>query len=208
MAAFGKRGVEASVGAKRPTASVRVPNAEGAHQFSGDRSRVMVRGDEPTEASPTVVFIEKHWPKVFGLCIALFAAYFNVVMEGRTDPFSVVLVSLLAGGIFYWGANKFRKSLDDLHAARTNALKSPVYLAGALVGLGYFVYSTFLAPSEVLGIEVGEQTAFKDGVQASDMGAVALLLLKAAGCAVAGGIAFQFIAKRIFGAGNDTQSGG
>jgi hypothetical protein len=60
---------------------------------------------------------------------------------------------------------------------------------GALVGFGY-VYSTFLAPSEVLGVEVGEQTAFKEPTWApwrcrpADDG----------GSAVAGGEAFQFIA--------------
>ncbi len=56
-------------------------------------------------------------------------------------------------------------------------------------------------------MEVGEQTAFKDGLQTTDMGAVALLLLKAAGSAVAGGVAFQFIARRVFGAGNATENG-
>ncbi|MCR6498600.1 hypothetical protein MUO32_06120 [Shinella sp. CPCC 101442] len=208
MATFGKKGTETGVGGKTPTASVRLSNADGPHKVSGDRSRVMVRADEPREANPTVVLIEKHWPKAVGVGMALFAAYFNVVMSGRTDPFSVVFASLLAGLFFYWVANKFRKSLDDLHAVRTNPLKSPAYLAGALVGFGYFVYSTFLAPSEVLGVEVGEQTAFKDGLQTTDMGAVALLLLKAAGSAVAGGVAFQFIAKRFFGAGNATENGG
>lgn len=208
MAAFGKKGTESGAGVKAPAASVRLPHSASPHQVSGDRSRVMVRGDEPREVSPTVVFVEKHWPKAVGIGMALFAVYFNVVMSGRTDPFSLVLTSLLAGLFFYWVANKFRKSLDDLHAVRTNPLKSPVYLAGALVGFGYFVYSTFLAPSEVLGVEVGEQTAFKDGLQTADMGAVALLLLKAAGSAVAGGVAFQFIARRIFGAGNATENGG
>ncbi|MCT7662434.1 hypothetical protein [Shinella kummerowiae] len=208
MAAFGKKGVESTVGAKTPTASARLPQAASPHQVTGERSRVMVRGDEPREVNPTVVLIEKHWPKAVGVGMALFAAYFNVVMSGRTDPVRVVLTSLLAGLFFYWVANKFRKSLDDLHAVRTNPFKSPAYLAGALVGFGYFVYSTFLAPSEVLGVEVGEQTAFKDGLQAADMGAVALLLLKAAGSAVAGGVAFQFIARRVFGAANATENGG
>lgn len=208
MATFGKKGTETGTGARTLVASVRPPQAASPHRVSGDRNRVIVRDDEPREPNATVVLIEKHWPKAVGLGMALFAIYFNVVMSGRTDPFSVVFTSLLAGLFFYWVTNKFRKSLDDLHAVRTNPLKSPVYLAGALVGFGYFVYSTFLAPSEVLGVEVGEQTAFKDGLQAADMGAVALLLLKAAGSAVAGGVAFQFIAKRVFGAGNATENGG
>ncbi len=140
MATFGKKGMETGVGVKTPTASVRLPQTASPHQVSGDRSRVMVRADEPRAANPTVVFIEKHWPKAVGVGMALFAAYFNVVMSGRTDPFSVVLTSLLAGLFFYWVANKFRKSLDDLHAVRTNPFKSPAYLAGALVGFGYFVY--------------------------------------------------------------------
>lgn len=168
----------------------------------------------PAQKSPHVIYregeterptfhnshIEKHWPKYLAVAAAVFALVF-LISDGKRDPFGLILVPILFGGMSYLALNGVRKSLNNLHVARTQLFRSPAFLAGAVIGLGYFVYSTFISPTMIMGVEWGEQTAFYDGFQQKDFGAAAILLLKGAGYMVGGGIAVEFIARKMFGAG-------
>ena len=142
--------------------------------------------------------VEKHWPKALGILAAAFALGY-LIYDGKRDLFGLVLVPLLFGGFAYLAGNRFRKSLNHMHAARTQLFRSPAFLFGGIVGLGYFVYSTFLSPQMVMGQEWGVQTAFADGFQQKDLSAVAVLLLKAVGFVVLGGFIVEAISKRLFG---------
>ena len=143
--------------------------------------------------------VERHWPKAGAVLAAGFAIVYSL-SQGRTDPFGLVLVTVLFGGIAYFALNSFRKSLNNLHTVRTQLFRSPAFLVGGVAGLAYFVYATFVSPTMVMGVEWGEQTAFQDGFQQADFGAAAILLLKAAGHIVAGGLLVEVIARRVFGA--------
>jgi hypothetical protein len=143
--------------------------------------------------------VERHWPKAGAVLAAGFAIVYSM-SQGRTDPFGLVLVTVLFGGIAYFALNSFRKSLNNVHTVRTQLFRSPAFLVGGVAGLAYFVYATFINPTMVMGVEWGEQTAFQDGFQQADLGAAAILLLKAAGHIVAGGLLVEVIARRVFGA--------
>ena len=143
-------------------------------------------------------FVEKHWPKALGVVAAAFALGY-LIYDGKRDLFGLVLVPLLFGGFAYLAGNRFRKSLNNLHIARTQLFRSPAFLVGGAVGLAYFVYSTFVAPETIMGQEWGVQTAFADGFQQQDLSAVAMLLLKAVGLVVLGGFIVEAISKRLFG---------
>jgi hypothetical protein len=182
---FGRRGVDA----ERARPSVKSRN-------------VIYR--EGHDARPTLhgSHIEVHWPKYLAAAGAVFALGY-LVASGKRDPFGLVLVPVLFGAIAYFTLNGLRKSLNDVHTVRTQLFRSPAFLVGALMGLGYFVYSTFLSPQMIMGVEWGEQTVFQDGFQRQDIGAVALLALKAAGLMVLGGLVLEFIARRFLGAGEE-----
>jgi hypothetical protein len=70
-------------------------------------------------------------------------------------------------------------------------------VAGAVAGLAFFIYQTFISPQMIMGVEWGVQTAFADGFQQEDSSAVVVLILKAAGFMIGGGALFGFIAKRF-----------
>jgi hypothetical protein len=143
--------------------------------------------------------IEKHWPKYLAVAAAVFALVF-LISDGKRDAFGLAVVPILFGGLSYLFLNGLRKSLNGMHTVRTQLFRSRPFLAGGVLGLSYFIYSTFIQPTTVMGVEWGLQTAFDDGFQQQDLGAVAMLLLKAAGYMVMGGIAVEFIARKLFGA--------
>lgn len=204
MTAFGKKGQETGgyAAGSRPLAG------------SAELSRPIVLRSKPsvTQPSPHVIYregeterpafhnshLEKHWPKYLAVAAAAFAlGYF--VYEGKRDAVGLTFAPALFGGFSYLFLNGLRKSLNNMHTARTQLFRSPASLAGGLVGLGYFIYSTFISPTMIMGVEWGAQTAFHDGLQQADMGAVASLLLKGAGYLVVGGLAAEFLSKKLFG---------
>ena len=194
---FGRRGTKQASSRQNAPAS-KIPERPGSEIY-----RDGVR-EKPSE---TVVHIELHWPKYLAAAFACFAVY-HVAFNRNADLFSIVFVGLIAGAIGYFVLSKFRMSLNSLHAIRTIGSRSPAFKIGALVGLGYFLYSTFFSPTEIMGLEWGEQTAFDDGFQRQDFGAVAILLLKAAGLMALGGIILDIVANRFFGASDETEVGG
>ncbi|MEO5322485.1 hypothetical protein PV773_04095 [Mesorhizobium sp. CC13] len=201
MGSFGKRGqdMQRSANAARPLAG-RTPTQQkpGPHVIyrEGEAERPTFHGS----------FAELHWPKFGAVAAALFA-FGYYVMSGKRDLFSLVLATLLAGGIVYFVLNRFRKSVDDVHTARTEIFRSPRFAVGALLGFGYFVYSTFFGAVESTGNEFTDAVAqfqdpltpFRDGFQQKDLAAVAMLILKAAGMMVFGGLIVRTIAKRVLG---------
>ncbi|WP_144223073.1 hypothetical protein [Mesorhizobium amorphae] len=203
MASFGKRGqdTQRSSNAVRPLAgsSPRIsPQKPSPHVIyrDGETERPQFHGS----------FIDLHWPKLGASAAALFAFGYSI-SSGRTDPFSLVLVTALAGGMVYFVLNKFRKSVDDVHTARTEIFRSPRFAVGALLGLCYFVYSTFFGSSESTGNQIADAVAkfqdpltpFHDGFQQQDLSAVAMLILKAAGMMVFGGLIVRTVARRVLG---------
>lgn len=204
MGSFGKRGqdMQRSTNATRPLAgsSVRTP----AQQKPGPH--VIYREGEAERPTFHGSFVERHWPK-FGAVAAALLALGYYVISGRSDIFSLVLATLLTGGIVYFVINRFRKSVDDVHTARTEIFRSPRFAVGALLGFGYFVYSTFFGAVESTGNEFTDAVAqfqdpltpFRDGFQQKDLAAVAMLILKAAGMMVFGGLIVRTIAKRVLG---------
>jgi hypothetical protein len=194
---FGKRGVGGgpSFGGSRPLAG------EPASKPLAERHspHTIYRPGETERPTFHNSHIELHWPKYLAAAAFVFALAY-LVNDGKTDPFGLTVVPLLFAAISYFALNKVRKSLNDLHVVRTQSFRSPAFLAGGALGLGYFIYSTFISPEMIMGQEWGLQTAFADGFQQADLGAVAMLLLKAAGMIVAGGLLIEFISKRLFGA--------
>ncbi len=141
--------------------------------------------------------IELHWPKYVAITAALFAAVY-LVQDGKTDLFGLILAPILFGGFSYFAVNKLRTSINAVHTLKKSGKRSPAFKVGLLAGFGYFIYSVFISPTEIMGVEWGAQTAFSDGLQREDFGSVAILLLKCAGLMVVGGMIFETIGKRFF----------
>ena len=202
MASFGKKGQETVrfSAAARPLAGspVRPPLAKqpGPH--------VIYREGETERPTFHDSHIEKHWPKYGAAIAAVFALAYSLY-DGKRFVLGLILVPILFGAMSYLAMNGLRKSLNNVHVARTQLFRSPAFLAGAVAGFAYFIYSTFISPQMVMGVEWGAQTAFDDGIQQKDLGAVAILMLKAAGYMVGGGIAVEFVTKKF--RGNDSAGG-
>jgi hypothetical protein len=139
---------------------------------------------------------ERHWPKYGGAGAAILMLGFFIFV-GRSDFVGLFLGPVLFGLATYMSLSKLRKTANDLHRLRTETSRSPAFLAGAFAGLLYFLYSTFVSPEMVLGIEWGPTPDLGDGVQRQDLAAAALQVLKAIGLMACGGWLFQFVAKRL-----------
>jgi hypothetical protein len=176
---FGQRGIE-------PSAVRR----ESPHVIS--------RGDEIARPTFHGSHVEVHWPKYAALIAVMFALGYLLV-DGKRDPFGLIFAPVLFGAISYFTLNRLRKALNHVHMVRTGSFRSPAYAVGAAAGFLFFIYQTFISPQMILGVEWGVQTAFADGVQSEDLPAVGLLILKAAGFMVGGGVLFEFVAKRLRG---------
>jgi len=188
---FGKRGMTDRPSAQRPLAGS--PKSPHTIYRPGETERPTFHGS----------FVERNWPK-FGAVAFAALALAVYLTSGKTDPVSLVLATLLAGGIGYVLLSKVRASLNDVHMARTEIFTSPSFAVGAFAGLGYFLY-TLLAGPDLSGNEVEREIArfqdplgaFRDGFQQQDLGAVAFLIIKLAGFMVAGGLVTRFIARRL-----------
>jgi hypothetical protein len=187
---FGQRGMAA------PPAGVRPSPRQVAS--SPPNSHVIYREGETERPTFHGSHIETHWPK-YGAGLAAIFALSYLIYDGKRDLFGLVLVPVLFAAISYFAMNGFRKSLNNVHLVRTQLFRSPSFIVGAAIGLGYFIYSTFIDPQMVMGVEWGVQTAFSDGFQQQDFGAVAMLVLKCAGYMVGGGLIVDFIARRFLG---------
>jgi hypothetical protein len=207
MSNFGKRGQDKGrfSGATRPLAgsAVNPPVAKPS-------PHVIYREGENERPSFHDSHIEKHWPKYVAGAGAVFALVY-LIHDGKRDPFGLVLVPVLFAGLSYLALNGLRKSLNNVHAVRTKMFTSPTFGVGAFLGLCYFVYSTFFGGPSSADSEIAQAVAefqnpltpFKDGFQQQDFGAVAILILKAAGIMALGGLIVTVIAKRFFGIGED-----
>ncbi|UVK36370.1 hypothetical protein LHFGNBLO_003283 [Mesorhizobium sp. AR10] len=203
MSSFGKKGqdTQRSTNAARPLAGSPVRPAKQPSPH------VIYREGETERPSFHGSFAELHWPKFVATAFALFALGYYLT-RGKGDLFTVVLATLLAGAFSYLVLNGFRKSVNNVHTARTELFRSPRFAIGAVLGLGYFVYSTFLrGPPDASDSEIARAVAeftdplapFRDGFQQRDLSAVAMLILKAAGMMVLGGLVVKTVAKRLLG---------
>ena len=201
MTSFGKKGQETGrfSGAQRPLAGNPPARQPSPH--------VIYREGEAERPGFHGSFAELHWPKFGAAAFALFALGYYVT-SGKGDLFTLVLATLLAGGFGYLVLSGFRRSVNNVHTARTELFRSPRFAVGAALGLGYFIYSTFLrSPPDASDSEIARAvfeftdplTPFRDGFQQRDLSAVATLILKAAGMMVAGGVIVRMIARRLLG---------
>ena len=138
-----------------------------------------------------------HWPKA-GAVLAAGLAMAYSVSHGRTEPFDLALAAVLYGGIAYFALDTLAKSGISLRTLRSQLFRSPAFLLGGAGGLAYFVYVTFVRPT--MGGEWGEPTVFHHGVMQGGIAAVAVLVLKAAGHVVAGGLLVEVFSRRMSGA--------
>jgi hypothetical protein len=138
---------------------------------------------------------EGFWPKA-GAVLAAGVAVACSVASGRTEPFDLVLAAVLFGGIGYFALGTFGRSRISLRALR-QVPRSPAFLLGGAAGLAYFVYVTFVGPTA--GPEWGGSSVFHDGAMQGGL-AAAVLLLKAAGHVVAGGLLVEVFSRRLSGA--------
>ena len=201
MSSFGTRGqdTQRSTNAARPLAGSSVrPSQPSPH--------VIYREGETERPGFHGSFAERHWPKFGAGAFALFAFGYYVT-SGKGDLFTLVLATALAGGISYLVLNGFRKSVNNVHTARTEVFRSPRFAIGAALGFCYFVYSTLTGGPDASDSEIARAVAeftdplapFRDGLQQRDLSAVAMLILKAAGMMVAGGVIVRMIARRLLG---------
>ena len=205
MTSFGKRGQDTGrfSGATRPLAgsSVNLPASKPS-------PHVIYREGETERPSFHDSHIEKHWPKYVAGAGAVFALVY-LIYDGKRDPFGLVLAPILFAGFSYFVLNGIRKSLNNVHTVRTKMFTSPTFGVGAFLGLCYFLYSTFLGGPSSSDSEIAQAVAefqnpltpFKDGFQQQDFGAVAFLILKAAGMMALGGFVVNVIARRFLGVG-------
>jgi hypothetical protein len=143
---------------------------------------------------------ELHWPK-YGGAVAVFLAAGYLIYSGGYGPFTVAIVPFLLGFSIYFSLNRLRKSATDLYVLRTEGTRSRAFVAGAVAGLLYFLYSTLFGDGMILWLEwSGPRPKFGDGLQRQDLAAVALQIIKALGMMAFGGWLFQFAAKRLGGA--------
>ena len=140
---------------------------------------------------------EGHWPKA-GAVLGTGLAIAYCVANGRTEPFDLVLAAVLFGGIGYFALSALTRSRVNPRALGVQLLRSKTFLLGGLAGLSYFVYVTFVSPTT--GAEWGGPAAFVDGLQPGGFAASAVLLLKAAGHVVAGGLLVEVFSRRMSGA--------
>jgi hypothetical protein len=163
-----------------------------------ERPHVISRDDETARSTFHGSHVEVHWPKYAAVVAAMFSLGYLLV-DGQRYPFGLIFVPVIFGAISYFTMNRLRKALNHVHILRTGGFRSPAYMAGAAAGFLFFIYQTFITPQMILGVEWGVQTAFADGVQSEDLPAVGMLILKAAGFMVGGGVLFEFVAKRLRG---------
>lgn len=141
--------------------------------------------------------LERHWPRYGAIAFAIFAAFFTFNDQAKGNLQITLLTGLLAGGFSYFILIRFHNSLNRLHTLRTAKTRSKFFILGVVLGLTYWIYSTFISPTVLLGHEIGPQTAFKDGFQRQDLFAVAQLLLSAAVYAGLGGALVSFFETRF-----------
>ncbi len=189
MAAFGKRNAM-SEGAGFAA-------VERRGEFSNN---VGVERREPTEfALPQVhnSHFERFWPAYAAAAFACYAAYYFHFEYGNNSVVSTVFGTLVVAVIWYFIFNGFRRSINNLYLLRSGEKKSKSFKVGAGLGAAYWIYSTFISPTTVMGQEFGPQTALYDGFQREDLAAIAQLLLSFGGYALAGGLIANFVMRRF-----------
>jgi len=204
MSGFGKRGQDTQRSANAGRPLVGSPARPVVNQQPSPH--VIYREGETERPTFHGSFSERHWPKFGAAAFALFMVVYSLIYENRGLA-TILFASLLGGAISYFVLSMFRKSVNNLHTARTEIFKSPRFAVGAALGLGYFVYSTFLRGPAVYDSDIAQAVAeysdpllpFRDGFQQRDLSAVATLILKAAGMMVAGGVIVRMIARRLLG---------
>ena len=187
---FGRRGAQAKTTAAPATTK---------------STHVIYRDGETARPTFHNSHAELHWPKYGGALAAIFVLGY-LIYSNRYDPFPMVIVPLLFGVAIYFSLNKLRKAANDIHSLRTEAFRSPIFLAGAAAGLLYYLYSTFISPEMIVGLEWGgPKPRLEDGWQRQDLSASAIQLIKALGMMAFGGWLFQFVAKRFRRAGEESE---
>lgn len=205
MTSFGKKGQEPGrfSGAARPLAGS--PDRPAARQQPSPH--VIYREGETERPSFHGSHIELHWPKYGAAAFTLFAIGYHLWTRAKIDLFGLVFATLVIGAVSYFVLSRIRKSIDDVHTARTELFRSPRFAVGAVLGFGYFLYSTFTGGPDASDSEIARAVSefndplqpFRDGFQQKDLGAVAMLILKAAGLMVLGGMISKAIARRLLG---------
>ncbi len=132
---------------------------------------------------------------VAGSIAAAAAPVAYLLSQGSADPSSLLLAAVLCGGIGYFALNSLTASLHAVRAPVMNRFRSFAFVGGGVVGLAVFLYTTVLGPAAVMGWQ-----AFEVELHRIDGAAAAVLLLKAVGHVVAGGLLVEILSRRLFGA--------
>jgi len=200
MSMFGKRSSADLTQAKK-TALV-----QRTREYS--RGPVVERVSRNSSVLPEIhnTHLERLWPVYGALACALFAIFMRYKEMNHIDVNTLLYIGILVGGITYLIFRGFRNSLNTLRDARRIKTQSRAFQIGLVVGLTYWVYSTFVSPTVLLGHEIGVQTAFYDGFQQHDMFAVVQLLLSAAFYGGVSAALFSFFGKRIFKAKKNSET--
>jgi len=140
-------------------------------------------------------YLERNWPKFGALAFALLALGYTVQERGTDHPVSLAILFPLAGGFAYLALSGVRRALNAVHTVRTEGGRNRAFTLGLALGLAFFVYSTFIDPTTIMGHEFGLQTVFRDGFQGRDLSALIPLVFRAALMMVAGGVILERLAS-------------
>ena len=143
--------------------------------------------------------LERHWPKYLAVVVAIGGGIHmaSLLPEKYTIGRTLALMAI-ATVFFYFLFSGLKMGADAIHTARTVREKSPAFWVGMLLGLGYWVYSTFVSPTMVFDQELGMQTALYDGIQPEDWKPIAFMLVYALIYAMVGGYIVEFLKTRFF----------
>ena len=140
--------------------------------------------------------LERHWPKYGSAAFAAFAVTY-AALSWKGDFVTLAIMATVSFLVAYRVLNGFRKSVDNLHQARTQLFRSRAFLLGASLGAFVYLFATFIWQPKLLGFPIGEDNPFADGFQQADLAGVASLLLGIAAFMVAGGLCFELVSKTV-----------
>lgn len=142
--------------------------------------------------------VERHWPLYCALIVMGFGAWATHHYHSQSGILTKLMVIFFMGVFTYISCRGVRVGLNGIYRFRTAHKRSASFRLGAVLGVVYWTYCTFAAPTVLLGYEMGPQTALYDGFQRQDLVAIAQLLLEAGVYAGIGGFVLSFFWKRIF----------
>ncbi|MBZ8132270.1 hypothetical protein [Afifella sp. IM 167] len=197
--AFGRRGGDKGAGSLNIYAgsvdhgSAHVPPESGAGRKMASRNTIYRPGESER---PTFhgSHIERHWPKYGAVAFAGFALAYAISERGFAHPVSLAMLPLFAAGFGFLALRGIREMVQSVHLVRTRTLRTRAFTAGVAAGLLCFLYTTFIDPQTIMGIEWGLQSVFNDGFQREDLSAALVMALQAFVLMAGTGLLFEKIA--------------